>query len=620
MDYFEENLKVFRTCFVEKIREEREALLEDKEIIVSADQLGESIFGVKRQDNLWMLNSQYDARKAAKEYAERYQKDSDYKMFFIFGMSDGKVVEELLKFCNNTNRIIVYEPDKKVLIKFLENVPLKKIFEKDIATLMVEGLTGELEDLLNGEISYYRRNLMEVCILPNYDVLYPKECEHYIDSVISTTEKTVMYKNTYLHFNKMVATNMISNVYDMLNQYDIHQLKKQFEQVDLTGIPAIIVSAGPSLDQNIAELKNAEGKAFIVTVDAALRSTARAGIHINMAMSVDGETPERFFDAPELDGVPYAVELHSNALTMECMKGKRFYFNAAFGWWREIAGDTLEYTIPTLPVGGSVSTDAFELVRFLGFKTVILIGQDLAFTNGKGHTDTFHDEEGENEKFAEDHAVEWVEDVDGNQIQTDVQMKWYLSWFNKQCEKYKEDLRIIDATQGGARIKGTIIQTLKETIEQECKKEEDFDRLIELAPKTYDEESRKVLFKRLVEWKDKIEGLKQEFSDGIKEYRKIKAAYESQTVDTEELKEMAEKLDKWNKIDQKETTMEILSYYNVKVEYEIQDSVWQQKDSEITDITEKGIQLFEGYVKALEEFEVDLERLLLAKIRETKKV
>ncbi|MEG1946218.1 MAG: 6-hydroxymethylpterin diphosphokinase MptE-like protein [Lachnospiraceae bacterium] len=616
MDYFEKNIKLFQNSYVEKIREKRKTLLEDKEMIVSKDQCEESIFGINRAEHLWYLNSKYDAKKAAREYAKRYEKESDYKIFFVFGLSDGKAIQELLKICNNTNRVVIYEPNEIIFLKLMETAAFEEILKDEKVAIIVSNLIGDMESVLTGEISYFRRKLMEVCILPNYDVLYPDECEKYMDTIVKVSENVVMYKNTHLYFNKMIATNMIGNVYDMLFQSDIYQLKQQFNKIDFTRIPAIIVSAGPSLDKNIKELKQAEGKAFIIVVDAALRSVARAGIHFNFGISVDGETPSRFFEDPNIEYVPHAVELHSNALTMKDIKGTHFYFNASFGWCSMIIGNTLDYTVPGLPVGGSVSTDAFELVRYLGFKTIILIGQDLAFTDGKGHTETFHDKCGENEEFAQQHTRRWVEDAAGNPLPTDIQMEWYLRWFEKEFEKYEKELRIIDATEGGAKIKGTIIQTLKETIAQECKEEIDFDELIKKAPKTYSEANRKTISKNIFAWADKIEHLRQTFLDGIQEYQNIKESYENHTVGSEELKEMAEKLKKWNRIDQEENTMEILMYYNAKVEYEVQDTIWEQKDSDIGDITAKGIQLFEGYVRALDEFEIDMERLLLSKIRE----
>ena len=41
-----------------------------------------------------------------------------------------------------------------------------------------------------------------------------------------------------------------------------------------------------------------------------------------------------------------------------------------------------------LPTGGSVATSALALLHEMGFKTIILVGQDLAYPGGVEHTST----------------------------------------------------------------------------------------------------------------------------------------------------------------------------------------------------------------------------------------
>lgn len=54
-------------------------------------------------------------------------------------------------------------------------------------------------------------------------------------------------------------------------------------------IPAIVVSAGPSLNNNIMELKKAVGKAFIIAVDTAVKPLVKAGIIPDMFAMLDGK-------------------------------------------------------------------------------------------------------------------------------------------------------------------------------------------------------------------------------------------------------------------------------------------------------------------------------------------
>ncbi|MFR6747556.1 MAG: hypothetical protein ACLUS5_11365 [Roseburia faecis] len=48
--------------------------------------------------------------------------------------------------------------------------------------------------------------------------------------------------------------------------------------------------------------------------------------------------------------------------------------------------------LPNIPTGGSVATTAYSLGVYMGSKTVILMGQDLAMTGNHTHADgTFQD-------------------------------------------------------------------------------------------------------------------------------------------------------------------------------------------------------------------------------------
>ena len=70
-------------------------------------------------------------------------------------------------------------------------------------------------------------------------------------------------------------------MYDYLWQTDTHYLKKRLAEEDLSDVPAIIVAAGPSLNKNVQELKQAKGKALILVVDAALRAVVNTGFGDN---------------------------------------------------------------------------------------------------------------------------------------------------------------------------------------------------------------------------------------------------------------------------------------------------------------------------------------------------
>lgn len=135
------------------------------------------------------------------------------------------------------------------------------------------------------------------------------------------------------------------------------------------------------------------------------------------------------------------------------------------------------YEFPNVVSGGSVSTEAFMIALQMGFKNIVLIGQDLAFTGGVSHTKGIEDALGDNDSYIKSRQIVEVEGINGERLQTDYQMWFYKQWFEKVIRIYKDKIYVIDATEGGARIEGAEIKSLEEVIKTQCNKELDVHKI-----------------------------------------------------------------------------------------------------------------------------------------------
>ena len=63
-----------------------------------------------------------------------------------------------------------------------------------------------------------------------------------------------------------------------------------------------------------------------------------------------------------------------------------------------------------------------------------------------------------------------MEDIHGNRIPTSSQLYYYLNWFENFIRENSTTI-FIDATEGGAKIKGTMIMTLEDAIIKYCNKD-----------------------------------------------------------------------------------------------------------------------------------------------------
>lgn len=85
-----------------------------------------------------------------------------------------------------------------------------------------------------------------------------------------------------------------------------------------------------------------------------------------------------------------------------------------------------------------------------------------------------------------------IEDIYGNTTLTTADFKHYLEWFEDKIEELKDtDKEVIDATEGGAKIHGASLMTLKEAVAKYCREEFEIRKYFDEAPDVFNGEERK---------------------------------------------------------------------------------------------------------------------------------
>ncbi len=577
----------------------------------------EKIICCARESRLWRLNSYYNPNRAAKLYAERYDKIQDFAGIYFFGLSDGRVIKEVLKKCNETQHILIYEPDIEIFLQAIVNFSLEEIFENEQVVLIVNGINEDsLADCLFEMVTYQNRMLMMNCILPNYDVLYPQQCKDYIDKMIYYSELEVFRKNTEIDLAAKFGDNLLMNLPYLINSSSVSLLLEYFSKMNLENVPAIIVSAGPSLDKNIKELKNAAGKAFIIGVDSALRALVREEIPFQIAVTVDPRKNPDVFADDRVYEYPYIVSGYSLPLVVEKSKN-RLFFEGGYGFrpFQNIITKKTGQVLRDLKTGGSVATDALSLAFELGFKNVILIGQDLAFTDGRGHVSGFEKSEQKNREHVEQRVLVEVEALGGGTVQTDIQMNSYLQWFEQEI-KFHPDVTVYNATEGGARIHGAVEVSLKDAIEKLCIQNMNFDDLLKEVPQLFSAEQQKELCVELIKSKNGIEKLRDKLQIGVDSYQKLIQFEKQNQKDTQEYQELLQKVYAVNRIEEENDYMELIKLYAKRAEYEAAEDIYVEEEMSVQEILERGRQMLEGYVEGCTVCIQKLEEILIPQLEE----
>lgn len=583
---------------------------ESERCFLKAAQDHELVLQVISQDYTYRLNSMKDTGMAAECYAGRYGKMLDYAGICIYGLADGKVVRELLKNCNGTQEILIYEPDAAVFVQAMHHYRLDDIIREEKVRLVVEGINGwSLGKNMEEVITYQNKDLLVQCILPNYDVVYSEKCRVYVDEMIRYMKKEVFNKNTELLRGAQIADNLMQNLPALLGGGSVKGMQTYFlEHLD-ERIPAIIVSAGPSLDKNIQMLKLARGHAFVIGVDSALKALLREGIYPDIAISIDpGKNPELFTD-DRLNDIPFVVAGFSLPVITRKNRSRVFF---AEGYGAEIFGRTIEEKtgkkLGKLETGGSVATDAFSLAVLLGFKRIILVGQDLAYTGGQTHVSGFA--ECDANKREEDSLTE-VEGMDGTMLRTDIQMAYYKEWFEMRIRMLGGVIEVINATEGGARIRGTREMALADAIALWGGENVDFKQWLQEIPDTFSGDEQRTLREIFLQTEQALLALEGKLKEGVAAYELLIGKSEQEIAGSPECRRALEKAEEVNHLEETEGTLILVKMYALEEEYEATEDIYSARELSISDIAQRGRDLLKGYLKGLQQCKERVHTLLI---------
>ena len=457
------------------------------------------------------------------------------------GIGNVGYLRELIENVKVHLNIIIYEPSIQIFKKAMESIDLSKGMENHLIVFWIEGVgemtLDKMDTILEKVIKLERLDELQLFVLPNYDVLFPdakkrllKKCEDI------ALDQRVNY-NTAMAFSKVTSINTLCNAKYLCKGYKTIQLFGAIPQ-DVTGI---VVAAGPSLNKNIQELKNAKGKSFIIAVDTALKPLLNAGIVPDMFFIVDGKKPMDLIKKDGVEKIPMVTTLNANPEILNYHRGMKIFFDESYRFAEKIIMKSgLRWG--EVDTGGSVATNAFSLLYKIGLKTIILVGQDLALTGNKTHADgTFE------EKMPEIDTKnnEWVEGNYEEKVPTRTDLQVFLNWYESTIRLYKgyvKDLRVINATEGGAKIEGTEVMTLKDAIEENCRKDVDIEKCLEQIPPMLNEEAQIWAKKYLAAIPDQFKKLKQEAQKLGEKYRDVDRLCRRKKMDSQQYLKVLNKI------------------------------------------------------------------------------
>ena len=419
------------------------------------------------QNKILKIHDKYDTNYSI----NRYKKE----LIFVIGINSINEINSVFKLKNHDSIMIIIEPKISFFQHVLANKDLS-IFNNKNVLLFADSI-----ELLPNFMSSFIYNLKYLSLIQNinfyitsyyreFDLNTAKKCINYIRKNIVSVLKAV---GNSIEDSLQGLKNNLSNLKWIQYSKNPALIKNKY-----AGKPAIIVSAGPSLNKNLKELKKAKGKAIIIAVDTVLKMLLIEGIVPDFVCSI--ERIEKVYDLFYKDlEVPNTVTLVAPPLLdpriFEEFNGElmlSFRLDVAeYDWLKTILNVDDDCFIE---MGSSCAHVAFGLAIHLGASPVILIGQDLAYgeenqTHALGTyiiNDKDKNKEKSTKKKGSNQLFEVIEGYNGGNVNTNETWLSFKIWFERKIVEYGID--VINATEGGAKIYHTIQMTLSEAIDRYC--------------------------------------------------------------------------------------------------------------------------------------------------------
>ncbi|EEO9405258.1 motility associated factor glycosyltransferase family protein [Campylobacter coli] len=428
-------------------------------------------------------------------YQSILEKTPRYPFICIYGIGNALLIKNLAK---HYKHLFVFESEIELFILALSTIDLSeelKVCKIVLFDCVAKDLEIQIAMIFDQQSILEYLSLYEMFISSHYYLKY------YETSILSLNElciksASVAIRNADITCFLPLLTHgqFLQNIPSMLESIPFQRIlserKNKFEN-------AIVVSAGPSLTKQLPLLKAYQDKAVIFCADGALSMLEKEGIVPDYVTNLDfTDLAMKFFQNKEnLKQSIIALECATHPNIVHSLKAENCMIvlrNKAL--YQRFNLNDFGY----IDTGTHVSHFSYTLALALGFKNIIMIGQDLAFDEeGNSHSKGFDF----GEKFSGEENIDKLKvpayagkgEVLTHIAWNDYRIKLeYLFACNEQKAKF------YNATEGGARINFTEELSFKECCEKLLTKEKPKFELPKSLTKNRSD-------KLLVKFKEKIQ-------------------------------------------------------------------------------------------------------------------
>jgi len=452
-----------------------------------------------KEDEFIRMNSLFDPEYEASRWMEKFEFENMRSTAVILGISSGYFIRAIIRKMRVDTVFVIYEPNEELLRFVIDNIDISDILSHDRVVMITSHMgNGVFYEKLKQNIVIGKIQAKAI-ITPGYS---------YDDNFFQICKQITVVNMMNVNYQRQIGQENIKNIFYAFKHLSenkvIYDMRETIKDIN---IPAIIVAAGPSLNKNVEDLKKAKGKALIIAVDRAVSTLQKHGIEPDIVSTVDSLKSPKFLDYDVSRDKPLITAYAANIDTQKKYNGRMIYIQA--GPYLPYIPGMKDKIISQPDIGGSVATASFLACADIGIKNIILVGQDLAMLGDQTHSD------GSDEGTMSQKDKIPVKGVNGDTVYTHVDWKRFKDFFESQID-LRPEIRVIDATEGGAYIEGTEVAKLSDVIERLCTKEYNIADIIDRIPYAQSKEDAAKTEELIDEWIEQIDFIKDNSDELVK--------------------------------------------------------------------------------------------------------
>jgi hypothetical protein len=417
------------------------------------------------------LHSRYDPVGEAARWAKAAL-TNDPAVAFVLGVGLGYGVAAMLE-ADERLHLWAFEPDSATVVAALQTVDLARPLRDGRLRLVIRPDKGKL-------FADWNAFLAPIHVAHTIVALAPSVRLHadFFDAARALVGEFIDFGrtaiNTLLVNSRRTCQNLARNTPAYVTADGVGPLKNAAR-----GKPAVIVSAGPSLQKNKHLLPEA-ARGAVVAVQTTFKQVLDLGVEPDFVTSLDyHDISTQFFQhVPAGTRTRLVAEAKASPKVLAAGPGALSLLGNDFldRLLRELKLDR-----PKLRAGATVAHLAFYLAEHLGCDPIIFVGQDLGFSDGLAYAPgTSYDAlwRPEQNRFNTAEMTHWqrvmrdkpilrqVPDYRGRTTYTEQRLYSYLQQFERDFAQ--SDRTVIDATEGGVAKRGAAPMSLAAAIERYC--------------------------------------------------------------------------------------------------------------------------------------------------------